>query len=121
MIPKWKETKTPAPRRAWSSEPRRKSGIVVYVLSCRDGSLYTGWTDDLSARLAAHRRGDGSRYVRSHLPCVLRAWWKVRDRSTALRDEARFKALSRAGKLEALAAGQVFGRRLRNAPADHSP
>jgi putative endonuclease len=88
------------------------------VLTCSDGSLYTGWTTDLPARLAAHRRGDGSRYVRSRLPFSLRAWWKVNDRSAALRDEARFKALSRERKLQALAVGQVFGRRVRNAPAD---
>jgi cyclophilin family peptidyl-prolyl cis-trans isomerase/predicted GIY-YIG superfamily endonuclease len=88
----------------------------VYVLVCADGSLYTGWTTDLSDRLAAHRRGSGSRYVRSRLPCALRAWWPVRDRGAALRDEARFKALSRGRKMAALAGGQVFGRRVRNAP-----
>jgi putative endonuclease len=96
-----------------ASGPKR---AVVYVLACSDGSLYTGWTSDLVARLAAHRRGEGSRYVRSRLPFTLRAWWKVRDRGAALHDEARFKALSRAHKLQALAEGQVFGRRLRNAP-----
>jgi len=94
----------------------RPKGAVVYVLVCSDGSLYTGWTNDLSARIAAHRRGEGSRYVRSRLPFTLRAWWKVKDRSAALRDEARFKALTRARKLWVLAAGQVFGRRLRKAP-----
>jgi cyclophilin family peptidyl-prolyl cis-trans isomerase/predicted GIY-YIG superfamily endonuclease len=88
----------------------------VYVLACRDGSLYTGWTTDLVARLRAHVRGEGSRYVRSRSPFRLRAFWCVPDRSTALREEARFKRLSRARKLRALAAGQVFERALRNAP-----
>ncbi len=88
----------------------------MYALVCRDGSLYTGWTNDLGARLAAHGRGEGSRYVRSRLPFVLRAWWEVPDRSAAQREEARFKALSRAAKLAAFADGQVFGRPLRNAP-----
>ncbi len=89
---------------------------VVYVLRCGDGSLYTGWTTDLAARLAAHQRGAGSRYVRSRLPARLQAFWLVPDRATALREEIRFKRLSRAGKLAALARGQVFERDLRNAP-----
>jgi cyclophilin family peptidyl-prolyl cis-trans isomerase/predicted GIY-YIG superfamily endonuclease len=93
----------------------------VYVLVCRDGSLYTGWTSDLGERLAAHLRGAGSRYVRSRLPCTLRAWWPVADRGSALRDELRFKALPREGKLAALQAGQVFGHRLRNAPLVLTP
>ena len=94
---------------------------VVYVLTCRDGSLYAGWTTNLRARLRAHRRGEGSRYVRSRLPVALRAFWIVPDRSTALREEARFKRLPRARKLRALAAGQVFERALRNAPDVSEP
>ena len=88
----------------------------VYVLTCRDGSLYTGWTGDLAGRLAAHQRGEGSRYVRSRLPFCLRAWWEVPDRSAALREEARFKKLTRRGKLAALASGQVLGRAVTKAP-----
>lgn len=93
-----------------------KRSFTVYVLRCGDGSLYTGWTSDLAARLETHRSGGGSRYVRSRLPADLRAFWTVRDLSAALREESRFKALGRAGKLAALDAGQVFGRKLRNAP-----
>ena len=89
---------------------------VVYILWCADGSLYTGWTNDLGARLVVHARGDGSRLVRSRRPFVLAAWWSVEDRATALREEARFKRLRRSEKLAALALGQVFGRQLRNAP-----
>ena len=89
---------------------------VIYVLTCRDGSLYTGWTGDLAARIAAHGRGEGSRYVRSRLPVLLRAWWEVPDRSSALREEACFKRLSRKRKLSALASGQVLGRSVRKAP-----
>lgn len=90
----------------------------VYVIGCRDGSLYTGWTTDIPARLAAHRRGLGSRYVRSRLPFELKAWWKVPNRGTAMREEARFKSLTRAAKLAALQRGQVFHRKLRNGPVD---
>jgi cyclophilin family peptidyl-prolyl cis-trans isomerase/predicted GIY-YIG superfamily endonuclease len=89
---------------------------VVYVLACADGSLYTGWTVDLVARLAAHRRGRGGSYTRSRRPLALKAWWECLDRSEARSHEARFKALSRAEKLRAMARDEVFGRRLRNAP-----
>ncbi len=88
----------------------------VYVLACGDGTLYTGWTTDLTARISMHRRGLGSRYVRSRLPVRLRAFWCVPDRETALREEIRFKRLPRTIKLAALARGQVFDRDLRNAP-----
>jgi cyclophilin family peptidyl-prolyl cis-trans isomerase/predicted GIY-YIG superfamily endonuclease len=83
--------------------------------------LYAGWTIDLAARLRAHRRGDGSRYVRSRLPFRLRAFWRVPDRATAMREEARFKRLSRTLKLRALATGQVFDRALSNAPDVSEP
>jgi peptidyl-prolyl cis-trans isomerase B (cyclophilin B) len=86
------------------------------VLVCADGSLYTGWTSDLAARVRAHAGGTASRYTRSRLPCTLLAWWAAPDRGSAMRDEACFKRLTRAGKLAALRSGQVFGRTLRNAP-----
>lgn len=89
---------------------------VVYVLTCADGSLYTGWTNDLSGRLAAHRLGAASRYTRARRPVCLRAWWGCAGKSEALRLEARFKRCSRAEKLRLLQRAQVFGRRLRNAP-----
>ena len=40
----------------------------VYMLRCKDGSLYTGWTNDFEKRLAAHQNGKGAKYTRSHLP-----------------------------------------------------
>jgi putative endonuclease len=82
---------------------RTKAICVVYVLRCRDDSLYVGWTNDVEKRLAAHRAGTGSRYVRSRLPFTLEASWRVADRSAALREEARFRRLRRAAKLADLA------------------
>lgn len=90
--------------------------MTVYILLCADGSLYTGWTTDLAVRLLAHQRGTAARYTRSRLPCDLLAWWERESRSQAMRDEARFKRLTRAEKLAAIARGQVFEQPLRNAP-----
>jgi putative endonuclease len=74
----------------------------VYVLRCRDGSLYTGATNDLEARLARHAAGKGARYTRSRLPVVLAHVEPARGRSAALRREAAIKRLPRARKLALL-------------------
>jgi putative endonuclease len=75
----------------------------VYVVRCRDGSLYTGATNDVTRRVAAHNAGPGARYTRSRGPVEL--VWKRRavDKSAALSFEARLKRLSRAEKLRFLA------------------
>jgi putative endonuclease len=72
----------------------------VYLLRCRDGSLYTGWTVDLDRRLARHQSGMGSKYTSSRLPVELAFSIPMSDRTAARREEARIKRLSRAQKLE---------------------
>jgi putative endonuclease len=71
----------------------------VYMLRCADGSLYTGWSADLQRRLTAHSAGKASRYTASRLPAELVFAQPMRDRASARREEARIKALDRAGKL----------------------
>lgn len=73
------------------------------MLRCRDGSLYTGVTNDLNRRLAAHRAGTGARYTRGRLPVRLVYREARATRGAALRREAAIKRLPRAAKL-ALAA-----------------
>jgi putative endonuclease len=77
----------------------------VYMLRCRDGSLYTGWTVDLERRLARHRAGVASRYTASRLPVALAFAQPMADRSAARREEARIKRLPRAAKLALLGEG----------------
>ncbi len=74
------------------------------MLRCRDGSLYTGVTNDLRRRLAAHRAGTGARYTRARLPVRLVYREARATRGAALRREAAIKRLSRASKLALLAA-----------------
>jgi putative endonuclease len=76
----------------------------VYLLRCRDGSLYCGWTSDLDRRLAAHAAGRASRYTASRRPIELAVALPMADRSAARREEARIKRLSRGEKLALLAA-----------------
>lgn len=75
----------------------------VYLLRCRDGSLYAGATNDLKARLARHAAGKGARYTRSRLPVRLAYQEQVPDRGAALRREAALKKLTRQQKLALVA------------------
>jgi putative endonuclease len=74
----------------------------MYVLRCGDGSLYTGWTNQLEKRIKTHQVGKGAKYTRSRLPVRLVGAWKKRSRREAMRGEALFKQLTRPEKLAKL-------------------
>ena len=76
---------------------------LVYLLRCRDGSLYCGWTNDLDKRLAAHASGRASRYTARRLPVELAASFRVPEGSTPRKLEWRIKQLPREQKLELIA------------------
>lgn len=71
----------------------------TYILRCGDGSLYTGWTNDLERRLAAHRAGKGGKYTRSRLPLELVYWEEHETKEAAMRREWAIKHMTRAEKL----------------------
>jgi putative endonuclease len=77
----------------------------VYILRCRDGSLYSGVAKDLAARVRRHRAGRASRYTRTRLPVALVWWREMADWGAALREEHRIKALRREEKEALIAAG----------------
>lgn len=70
----------------------------LYVLACGDGSLYTGYTVDVAARVAAHQAGTGAKYTRAHAPVQLLAQARFFSKSRAMSAEALFKRLPREGK-----------------------
>ncbi|MGC4113913.1 MAG: GIY-YIG nuclease family protein [Myxococcales bacterium] len=72
-----------------------EQGWCVYIVECRDGSLYTGATNHLLQRVARHDAGKGARYTRSRRPVKLVFWEPAADKSSALSREARIKQLSR--------------------------
>ncbi len=78
---------------------------LVYILRCRDGSLYTGITNDLERRLAAHNSGKGARYTRGRGPVMLLYRETCVSRSAALKREIEIKQLDRAAKLKLVQAG----------------
>ena len=74
----------------------------VYIIECRDTSLYTGITTDLARRLDEHKHGIGSNYTRSRGAVKIVYSEKRRTRSLALKREAEIKRLPRAKKLALL-------------------
>ncbi len=76
----------------------------VYVVRCVDGSLYTGISTDVTARVAAHNAGRGARYTRSRRPVELVHTERKNSQSTALKREAAIKAWPRARKMTLVAA-----------------
>jgi putative endonuclease len=82
----------------------------VYLLRCRDGSLYCGWTSNLERRMKMHAAGRASRYTASRLPVELALATPMADRSAARREEARIKRLTRTQKLALVAGGGAPAR-----------
>ena len=78
--------------------PEGENTWLLYIVECRDGSLYTGITNDLDRRLREHNDGDAARYTRSRRPVVLRYQEPCADRSSALIRELSVKLLSRREK-----------------------
>ena len=74
----------------------------LYILRCKDGSLYTGITTDVEKRLEAHRSGKGAKYTRGRGPLELVYQEECGDHSAALRRELAIKALSREEKQDLL-------------------
>ena len=72
----------------------------TYIVKCSDGSLYTGWTNDLDKRLKAHNSGRGAKYTKTRRPVELVYYEKFLTKQEAMSREARIKQLSRSQKLE---------------------
>ena len=87
----------------------------MYILECRDGSLYTGYTTNIEQRLEKHNSGKGAKYTRSRLPVKLIYQEAYPSKEAAMSAEALFKKKKRAEKLAFLAerknhgANQVWG------------
>jgi len=73
---------------------------IVYIVECADGTLYTGWTRDVGARIAAHNSGAGAKYTRGRLPVRLIYSETYSTKGEALKREHEIKKLSRLRKLE---------------------
>jgi predicted GIY-YIG superfamily endonuclease len=80
-------------------ELKRSAGAwVLYILECRDGTFYTGITNDMQRRLHQHNAGSAARYTRGRGPVTLRYHEACSGRSQALVREAAVKRLARRAK-----------------------
>jgi putative endonuclease len=70
----------------------------VYVVSCKDGSLYTGYTNNLKRRIKLHNEGKGAKYTRGRGPVKLVFSKQFSTKSEALKAEFAFKKLDRKKK-----------------------
>ena len=77
----------------------------VYILRCRDDTLYCGWTTDLQKRLAVHNSGRGAKYTRSRLPVELVYHEEYENKEEAMSREYSIKRMDRKEKLELIQGG----------------
>ncbi|UCG35119.1 MAG: GIY-YIG nuclease family protein [Candidatus Omnitrophota bacterium] len=71
----------------------------TYIIQCRDKTLYTGITNDLSRRISDHNNGNGCKYTKYRRPVKLIYYEEYPTKSEALKREAYIKGLTRAKKL----------------------
>ncbi len=77
---------------------QKTGSFHVYMLQCKDGSFYTGYTNNLEKRLKLHRSGKGAKYTRSHRPLKLVWTKKFSYYRSAFKEETRIKKLNRKQK-----------------------
>ncbi len=70
----------------------------VYILRCADGSLYTGWTNDLKKRVKTHNAGKGAKYTKTRLPVELVYYEEYEEKGEALSRELSIKKLKKTAK-----------------------
>ena len=84
---------------AASDRTARPKAAFVYMVRCTGGQLYTGWTNDLKRRVAAHNAGKGAKYTKNRRPVVLKYYETFSTKQEAMRREWAVKQLSRKEKL----------------------
>ena len=89
--------------------PQEQPAFYVYVLACADGTLYTGYTNDVEQRTRAHNAGKGAKYTRSRTPVEVVAQAPFATKHEAMSAEFRVKHLSRRAKDRLLARARTEG------------
>lgn len=70
----------------------------TYIVKCKDGSLYTGWTNNLEKRIRDHNEGKGAKYTKSRRPVVLAYYEEFQTKEEAMRREYAIKKMGRKEK-----------------------
>lgn len=79
---------------------KETGGNYTYMVRCRDGTIYTGWTTRLERRIAEHNSGKGAKYTRSRGPVELIYYEESASKQEAMKRECEIKKMSRKQKLE---------------------
>ena len=77
------------------------------MLKCSDGTLYTGWTNDLEKRVEAHNSGKGAKYTKVRRPVELAYYEEFETKEQAMKREYAIKQLGRKEKQELIAGKKV--------------
>ncbi|ETI91676.1 GIY-YIG nuclease family protein [Clostridium butyricum] len=83
----------------------------VYILECSDGTLYTGWTNNLDKRIEQHCNGTGAKYTRGRGPVRLVYHEEFNDKRDAMRREYEIKRYSRINKLKLIEKMQKYDKK----------
>ena len=70
----------------------------TYILECKDGTYYTGWTNNLDKRLKDHNDGKGAKYTKARLPVSLIYYEEFQTKEDAMRREYAIKHMTRSEK-----------------------
>ena len=79
----------------------------TYMLKCSDGTLYTGWTNDLEKRVEAHNSGKGAKYTKARRPVELAYYEEFETKEQAMKREYAIKKLGRKEKQKLIAGKKV--------------
>ena len=77
------------------------------MIKCSDGTLYTGWTNDLEKRVEAHNSGKGAKYTKARRPVELAYYEEFETKEQAMKREYAIKQLGRKEKQELIAGKKV--------------
>jgi putative endonuclease len=83
-------------------QSRLQTGVkdmnYTYILKCHDGTLYTGWTNDIEKRIKAHNEGRGAKYTKCRRPVELVYYEEFETKEEAMKREYAIKHLRRREK-----------------------
>ena len=81
--------------------------FFVYILKCSDGTLYTGWTNNLDKRMDKHNAGHGAKYTRGRLPVEMVYFEAYETKEEAMSREFKIQRMNRSQKIELIKKSSV--------------
>jgi len=96
-------------------ENNRKPAVwSLYIVRCRDGTLYTGISTDVKRRFLQHQKSNGAKYLKRRGPLELAFKHRVGKQSQALKIEDKIKRLTKARKLRVISEPDYFKKLMKS-------